>query len=261
MPATPPLRPRWLAADVGRVRAGLETTARIEVENAGSATWRSRGDRGLQLSYHWLDPLGNPIVWDGRRTALPHDVPPGARLEVELPLRVPRPPGEYVLQLDLVEELHFWLNEVGCEVRNVPVKVEPRISERTLAVHVVGGEHPATAAALAAQTERVSRDRSAAEAVATLVAGAIPPLDWAARMLDAHAEGHPAVGPALDVRGSRGRRRELEAWAQRSRNPRFALPLLLPSVLQGLEVGEHLGLPAYAGDDRLFEGGVVVQLP
>jgi hypothetical protein len=231
----------------------------VTVANDGSATWRSRGDRGLQLSYHWLDTLGNPIVWDGPRTPLPHPVAPGAIVEVELAVRVPRPPGAYVLCFDLVEELHFWLAEIGCETLEVKVRVESRIEGRTLAVRVLGGHDAATDAALAAQSEPVTRDLTGADAVATLVAGAVPPPDWSTRLLDAHAAGHAAVGPALRP-ASRALRRRLDAWAPGGRNPRFSLPLLLPSLVGGLELGEHEGLPAYAGDDLLFEGGLVVEL-
>ena len=39
----------------------------VELENAGAVAWRSEG-RDSALSYHWLDELGNPIVWDGLRS-------------------------------------------------------------------------------------------------------------------------------------------------------------------------------------------------
>jgi hypothetical protein len=59
----------------------------------------------------------------------------------------------------------------------------------------------------------------------------------------------------------RGARRRLAAWAPGGgRNPRFAMPLLLPSLLAGFELGTHDGLPAYAGSDALFEGRAVVRL-
>ena len=38
---------------------------RAELENAGSAAWQPRGDGQVSVSYHWLDPLGNAIVWGG----------------------------------------------------------------------------------------------------------------------------------------------------------------------------------------------------
>ena len=83
-------------------------------------------------------------------------------------------------------------------------------------------------------------------------------------LLDAHAEGWPVVGPALlPVGGPLERRRAaraLGAWAPGGRNPRLDVPLLLPSLVGGLEPSEHRGLPAYAGEG-LFEGRAVVRLP
>lgn len=232
------------------------------IENGGGATWRSRGEDGLQLSYHWLDLHGNAIHWDGLRTAFPRPVAPGEAVSLAADVTAPRSPGRYVLRFDLVEEHRFWLSEVGVPTLDLEVDVEPLIAARRLAVVVHGGADPRTAAALAAQEEAVV-ERDAA-AVAHLVAGAEPQADWSRRLLDAHAEGWEAVGPALvPVGGPLERRRaarRLRAWAPAGRNPRLGAPLLLPSLLAGLEPVERNGLPAYEGDG-LFEGRAVVRLP
>lgn len=252
-----PLAPRWLAWSLETPRAGALVSARVVIENAGTATWRSRGTNGIQVAYHWLDPLGNPIVWDGIRTALPRPVEPGQTVELTLPVQAPRPPGPYRIAFDLVEEHRFWFAELGCSPLDEPVDVAPRITERRLEVVVHGGTDPVTAAALAAQDEPVVTD--AAVATAHLVAGCVPAHDWSRRLLDAHAEGWAAVGSAIDTGARSGR---LAPWRPGGgRNPRFGHPLLLPSLLDGLEPSEHEGLPAYAGDDALFEGRAVVRLP
>ena len=258
-----PLAPLWRESTLPPQRAGARTTARVVLENGGAATWRSRGDDGLQLSYHWLDTHGNAIVWDGIRTPFPRPVAPGETIAVEMPLDAPRPPGRYVLRLDLVEEHCFWLSEVGVVTHDVEVDVAPLIAERRLAVVVHGGPDPRTDAALAAQHEAVVQD--APEAIAHLVAGVEPAPDWSSLMLDAHAEGWDAVGPAVVSEGGgpferRRSERALRSWAAGGRNPRLDAPLLLPSLLAGLEPGEHLGLPAYEGPG-LFEGRAVVRLP
>ena len=255
-----PLAVRWLAYEVEEPRAGVTSRARLRLENAGSAPWRSRGTEGVQVSYHWLDPLGNPIVWDGRRTPFPHAVEPGATVELDVPVLAPRPPGSYRLAFDLVEELRFWFQEVGSVPLEVAVDVRPRIDERRLRVDVHGPVDEELERALAAQEEPLVPDEGEPVAVAHLVAGAIPGPDWSRRILDAHAEGYAAVGPAIAAE-SRGDRRDLAAWAPGGgRNPRFAEPLLLPSLLDGLEPTTHLDLPCFAGDDALFEGRAVVRL-
>lgn len=252
-----PLAPRWRAWSLEAPRAGAPGRARVALENAGTATWHAHGDAGVRLAYHWLDPLGNPIVWDGERTAFPRPVAPGETVELDVPVRAPRPPGPYRLSFDLVEEHRFWFSEIGCATLDIPVQVAPRIAARTLAVRIAGGAHPQTSAALAAQDEPVVDGD--AEAVAYLVAGAVPAPDWSRRLLDAHAEGWAAVGGAVVPAG---KDRALAAWAAGGgRNPRFDRPLLLPSLLEGAEPGAHLGLPAYLGEDGLFDGRIEVRLP
>jgi len=252
-----PLAPRWLAWSLDPARAGVTATARVSLQNAGTATWRSHGENGVQASFHWLDPLGNPIVWDGPRTPLPHEVAPGEQVELQFDVTAPRPPGDYRLAFDLVEEHRFWFAEVGATPLEVDVTVAPRIAARTLAVRVHGGADPATTAALAAQEEPTVED--GAEAVAHLVAGATPPPSWSRLLLDTHAEGWVAVGTAV---APSDRDRELGPWrGGGGRNPRLGRPLLLPSLLDGIEPSEHLGLPAYEGDDGIFDGRVAVILP
>jgi len=257
-----PLAPLWRETTLEPQRAGAQTTARVVLENGGAATWRSRGEDGLQLSYHWLDRHGNAIVWDGSRTAFPHPVAPGQTVALDVPLDAPRPPGRYRLSFDLVEEHRFWLSEVGIPTLDVDVEVAPLIAERRLAVVVHGGPDARTTAALAAQDEPVVDEAPAA--TAHLVAGAEPTSDWSRRLLNAHAEGWAAVGPAVVPTGGpierRRAARTLRRYAPGGRNPRLDAPLLLPSLLAGLEPGTHAGLPAYDGGG-LFEGRAVVRLP
>ena len=253
-----PLAVRWLAYELAEQRAGVTTRAHIRLENAGTAPWRSQGREGVQLAYHWLDALGNAIVWDGQRTAFPEVVPPGKAVELESTVLAPRPPGRYRLAFDLVEEFRFWFAEVGSQPLELPVDVRPRIDERRLTVNVYGQVDAELEAALAAQEEPLVVGD--AVAVAHLVAAAVPAPDWSRLLLDAHAEGFAAVGPALAAE-SRGDRRELAAWAPGGgRNPRFREPLLLPSLLEGLEPTMEHGLPAYGTKEGLFEGRAVVRL-
>jgi hypothetical protein len=252
-----PLAVRWLGYDLPQLRAGEAAPARVALRNAGTAAWRSRRELGVQLSYHWLDDRGNAIVWDGPRVALERPVAPGEEVEIETLLRAPQPPGRYRLAFDLVEEFRFWFAEVGSWPLELDVVVAPRIAERRLAVVVHGGEDGETAVALSEQEEPLVE--TDAVATAHLVAGAIPEPDWSRRVLDAHAEGFAAVGGSIETRD-----RSLRAWAPGGgRNPAFDHPLLLPSLLTGLEPGEHQGLPAYQpnGETSIFDGRIKLRLP
>src|SRR6266496_5619401 len=101
MEAKPPLVVRWHRLELGPVQAGASHVATVELENTGAIVWRTRGPKdGLFLAYHWLDERGNPIVWDGQRTALESEVAPGDRARHRLELRGPIPPGRYRLAVD-----------------------------------------------------------------------------------------------------------------------------------------------------------------
>src|SRR4051812_22930820 len=104
-----PLVPLWRSVEHASIEAGALHEVTVETENAGSATWRTRGpEAGLFLAYHWLDERGNPIVWDGRRTPLERTVAPGETLRQTIAVRAPIPRGRYRFAVDLVEELRFW---------------------------------------------------------------------------------------------------------------------------------------------------------
>jgi len=110
---------RWHGYELEKVQAGAIARAYVTLENAGSAAWRD-----LNISYHWLDERGNPIVWDGIRQAVSAE--PGERVERTLKVRAPIPPGVYKLAFDLVDEHRFWLAELGNFTPELDVDVEPR---------------------------------------------------------------------------------------------------------------------------------------
>ncbi len=235
MAAPGPLVAHWRSLERTPVEAGALQRATIVVENAGSATWRTRGhEDGVFLAYHWLDGRGNPIVWDGQRTPLERAVAPGETLRQEVAFRGPIPPGRYRLAVDLVEEHRFWIAEIGNPAYEEDVDVLPR-------------DASAARAFLGEDTE--------------------PADDWHERVRALHEEGYAAVGGAVEP--DRGLlRRGDPALAPYEpgggRHPRFAHPLVCPSLLPGLEPNcEVAGLPAYLpdGDEpSMFDGRLVVRL-
>jgi hypothetical protein len=230
MNASGPLVAHWRTLERAPVQAGALQLVTVEVENAGTAAWRTRGPGdGLFVSYHWLDERGNPIVWDGMRTPLERTVEPGNVLRQNLALRAPIPPGRYRLAVDLVEEHRFWLAELG----NMPLEEDVEVARR-----------------------------DASDARAFLPEGAEPADDWHARVRELHEEGYAAVGGAIEAR--RGPP-ELAPYAPGGgRHPRFPYPLVCPSLLPGLEPNEEVaGLPAYRPDRNepsMFDGRLVVRL-
>lgn len=213
-------------------RAGALGAARVEIENAGTATWR--GD--VSCSYHWLDALGNPIVWDGVRTPLPQPVAPEERITLRVAVRAPIPPGRYRFALDLVAEHRAWFAEVGDGGPEEELDVRPRVEAERLDE---------------AAEVHLPQDWEFAPGAAELA-------------LAAHAEGYAVVAPSVDP--PRRLRRALEPWRERAgRDPGFAHPLLCPSVLRGIELdrlSEVEGLPAFApprDEPWIYDGRVSVR--
>ena len=218
-----PLAVRWGAHELPELHAGTLATVAVEVTNAGETPWR--GER-FTVSYHWLDDLGNAIVWDGLRTPL--EAEPGGSVRVDARVRVPIPPGTYRLSLDVVDESRFWFGELGEPTLDFDVEVLPR----------------------------------AGAAVAHL-GDAVAENGWDDQVQAAHREGFAVVGGSVH-----GRRLppELEAYSPPGRVPDFALPLVCPSVLEGVEVEwtEVAGLPAARpldGEPSLYDGRIRVRLP
>jgi hypothetical protein len=217
-----PLGVRWLAYELDPPQAGAIGTARVELENAGGAAWRD-----LVAGYHWLDDLGNPIVWDGLRTPVPPLVP-GERASIDLTIRAVMPPGRYRLAVDLVLESRCWLSEIGNSMLEVETEVGPR--------------------------DTSSR-------VAYLTPDVEPAPDWQELSRAAHAEGYAAVGGSLEA----ARNRSLRAYRPGGgRNPSFAEPLVCPSLLLPLAPNCTVaGLPAWRpeGDEPwIYDAGITARL-
>jgi hypothetical protein len=218
-----PLAVRWGAHELPELHAGSLAAVRIELTNVGETPWA--GDR-VTVSYHWLDDLGNAIVWDGLRTRV--EAAPGATARVDADVRAPIPPGRYRLSLDLVDEGRFWFGELGEPTLDFEVDVLPR-----------GGA-----------------------AIAHLGA-AVAESGWDDQVQAAHREGFAVVGGSVH-----GRRLpdELTAYSPPGRVPDFGLPLVCPSVLEGVAVEwtEVAGLPAARpldGEPSLYDGRIRVRLP
>jgi SpoIID/LytB domain protein len=90
--------------------AGLQLQVPVTITNAGTDAWNATGVNPVNLSYHWSDATGRPVVWDGARTPLGGDLPAGAARQLTVAIAMPAAPGPYQLQLAVVKEGIAWLN-------------------------------------------------------------------------------------------------------------------------------------------------------
>lgn len=111
-----------------RMRAGERATFDVRVENASEELWLG-GDRGVTpfqvtLGNHWLDPSGRELTHDDGRAVLTDDLAPGASLVLKLTINAPSTPGDYILELDMLQEGVTWFGLKGSPTLRVPVVVE-----------------------------------------------------------------------------------------------------------------------------------------
>ncbi len=124
----------WGKAIVPRtMRPGERVLVSLEVRNASPVAWpdaktaayQPPGAGAVRLSYRWWAPGSAVPTAYGARADLPAPLPPGASAMLSILVTAPDKPGDYRLQLDLVDELVAWFEEKGAAPLVVPVSVRP----------------------------------------------------------------------------------------------------------------------------------------
>lgn len=116
-----------------KLRAGQKETIQLKVKNASDTMWYSRGGEVnthpdnrfyIAAGNRWLKADGETLVtnMDGRY-GLPRDLKPGEEVDVPLQVTAPKEPGEYVLELDLIQEQVAWFRDKGSPTAKVKVSV------------------------------------------------------------------------------------------------------------------------------------------
>jgi hypothetical protein len=107
--------------------AGDTVVADVTIKNASSRTWPSKpnqeGRHAVNLSYHWLGPKREMIVFDGLRTPLLRDLNPGESVTLRAAIRAPEKAGGHVLQITLVQEGVAWFSDNDGGQLSIPVSV------------------------------------------------------------------------------------------------------------------------------------------
>jgi glycosyltransferase involved in cell wall biosynthesis len=101
--------------------AGTTVWASATVVNRSSKVLSSIGLHPLRIAYHWLK-RGEMACFEGVRSEIYPPLPPHSEFNYGFEVRLPEEPGEYVLQVALVQEFIAWLDTPGAYV-NVPCSV------------------------------------------------------------------------------------------------------------------------------------------
>jgi len=109
-----------------RALTGERFPLHISLVNSGKKDWDSDSSPPCLLSYHLLSRDRRMLRFDNRRFRLPHPVPPGNGMDLELDIRTPLRPGEYILEFDMLREGAAWFKDYGSKTCEVSLQVMER---------------------------------------------------------------------------------------------------------------------------------------
>ncbi|HLM55998.1 MAG TPA: hypothetical protein VK422_07675 [Pyrinomonadaceae bacterium] len=116
-----------------KLRAGQKETIQVRVKNSSDAPWWATGgevnEEGQGNKYYlatgnrWLNPDGKLVTdMDGRHGIL-KNLRPGEESDVPLVITAPKEPGDYLLEVDLIQEQVAWFSDKGSPTARTKVTV------------------------------------------------------------------------------------------------------------------------------------------
>ena len=109
----------------GTAQPGAKIPVQVSVANTGSILWPGFEAEGawIRLGNHWLSAEGVTLRNDDARAALPRDMRPGERANLEIVVTAPDKPGSYILEFDLVHEGVCWFGHRGSKTAQRKITV------------------------------------------------------------------------------------------------------------------------------------------
>jgi len=115
-----------------KMRAGQVETINFKVKNMSTIEWFQRGgeinDRSDNKFYiaggnRWLDKAGKLTSETEGHNGIPENVAPGEEIGMTLQITAPKTPGEWTMELDMVQEAVTWFGEKGSPTTKIKVTV------------------------------------------------------------------------------------------------------------------------------------------
>lgn len=122
----PPEAWRASLALIGSIPAltpGQIAPVKLTVRNQSPAPWPSSAQ--LRAGDHWLTSDGALVAFDDARAVIHRELGPGEECELQLDVTAPGQPGQYVLEVDLLQEWVAWFADRGSATLKLEVPVGP----------------------------------------------------------------------------------------------------------------------------------------
>ncbi len=100
----------------------------VQIKNTSACSWQAAASSGINLANHWLNSKGKVVQQLDGRTPLPTSVQPGEVITLVLPVKAPHASGQWICEIDLVEQGLTWFKDQGSQTLRIGVAVK---SERS----------------------------------------------------------------------------------------------------------------------------------
>jgi len=111
------------------LHAGEKAAISVVIQNKSNTVWPARGQKDgkyfVTIADSWLDGRTEKLITNmDARSNLLVDLSPGNSQTIPLNITAPLTPGEYVLEIDVVQEGVTWFKDKGSETLKLRLKVE-----------------------------------------------------------------------------------------------------------------------------------------
>ena len=134
-----------LVGEIPRFVAGGMAPLSVKVRNESSLPWPASAL--LQVRQRWRDSTGRIVAVRDAATLIRSDLEPASEHEVQLAIVAPVVPGEYELEIDVVQDSLGWFGDRGSSTLKLPVTLvsdgEPDVSHAIMPqteMHVMARE-------------------------------------------------------------------------------------------------------------------------